>query len=50
MRLLALAPWFAALIVSASTTTPESVEEAGKHIFYMIHSGPLQPVSHAKAR
>ncbi len=33
MRLLALAPWVAALIASAGATKPESVEEAGTYIF-----------------
>lgn len=34
MRLLALAPWFAALIASAGATKPEPVEEAGTYRFF----------------
>ena len=34
MRLLALAPWVAALIASAGATKPESVEEAGTDLFF----------------
>lgn len=35
MRLLALSPWFAALIASAGATKPESVEEAGTYPFFL---------------
>jgi len=34
MRLLTLAPWFAALITSAAATKPESVEQAGMYRFF----------------